>query len=308
MNSSTRLILICSACLMLTTGCSSTMPDPGRGAVPEYLRSQALYVLREAVCEETEWVKVHAAEGLLVNGYPEGVATSFEADLASAKPPYRVGVLRVLAQAVGKDKKLRQTRVDQVLAIFNDPDAADRLHALETLAKLGYNQRTDAVLEAAEPDAGRFQVYARWVIANSGKPADQAMLAQLVTGDDATLRTGAAYALRHRKAISPAALAALAAQQAESPGDVYLQSAWFVHCPRDRKLAARSALLAFLNSDKKHERNEVCLGLGYAGGARDVPILATLLRDDPEADVRVYAAFALLRLDRRSKAAFPAIP
>ena len=305
MHSSTRLILVCSACLTLMTGCSLTMPDPGRGAVPEYLRSQSLYVLREAVSQETEWVKVHAAEGLLVNGYPEDVAASFEADLASAEPPYRVGVLRVLAQTAGKDKKLRTTRIDQVLAIFNDQNAGDRLHALETLAKLGYGQRTDAVLEAAKPDAGRFQVYARWIIANSGTPADQASLAELVAGDDATLRTGAAYALRHRKAISPAALSAVeaagAAQQAEAPDDVYLQSAWFVHCPPDRKLAARSALLTFLDSDKKHERNEVCLGLGYAGGARDVPILAKLLRDDPEADVRVYAAFALLRLARRAE-------
>ena len=305
MYNSTRLILICFACLTLMTGCSSTIPDPGRGAVPEYLRSQALYVLREAVCQETEWVKVHAAEGLLVNGYPEGVATSFEADLASAKPPYRVGVLRVLAQAAGKDRPLRQSRVDSVLAIFNDKNAPDRLHALETLAKLGYDQRTDAVLEAAKPDAGRFQVHARWIIANSGKPVDQAPLAKLVAGDDPTLRTGAAYALRHRKTISRAALAAVeaavAAQQAKAPGDVYLQSAWFVHCPPDSKLAARSALLTFLSSDKKHERNEACLALGYAGGARDVPILATLLRDDPEADVRVYAAFALLRLDRRAQ-------
>jgi len=281
------------------------MPDPGRAAVPEYLRSQALYVLREAVAQEKEWVKVHAAEGLLVNGYPEGVTTSFEADLASAGPPYRVGVLRVLAQAAGKDEKLRQSRVDQVLAIFNDQDALDRLHALETLAKLGYTQRTDAVMEAARPDAGRFQVYARWIIANSGKLSDQAPLAQLVAGDDATLRTGASYALRHRKAISPAALVAIEkaviAQQEEETGDVYLQSAWFVHCLRNRRLAERSALLAFLDSEKKHERNEVCLGLGYAGGARDVPILARLMRDDPEADVRVYAAFALLRLDCRAK-------
>jgi len=288
-------------CLVLAPGCSSTMPDPSPGAVSTVLCQQALSVLQDAVHQETEWVKVHAAEGMLWSGHAEGVAMTFQKELESAQPPYRVGVLRVLAQEACRDKAAQKEYMDKILAIFHDKDAADRLHALETLAKLGYAQRTDQVLEAAEPDAGRFQVYARWVLANSGEPADQAKLAELITCDDPALRTGAAYALRHLKTLAPVALDAIETAAADQPDDIYLQSAWFVHCPPARRAAARESLLTFLNSEKKHERSELCLALGHAGGNRDTPLLAKLLRSDPESDVRVYAAFALLRLDQRAQ-------
>ena len=292
------LLLLGFACLVVNLGCSMTMPNPSREAVSLSLRTQALGVLVQAVRQETKWVKVHAAEGLLQTGHPAGVAAVFQAELASAQAPYRVGVLRVLAQAAGEDEAAKAEHVDKILAIFHDEGASDRLHALETLAKLGYADGTEQVLAAAEPDSGRFQTYARWVLANCG---DQAPLAELIAGEDATLRTGAAYALRHREILTPETLAAVESAAAANPANVYLQSAWFVHCPLDRKLEARKTLVAFRNSDKKFERNELCAALGTAGGDRDVPILAKLLRGDPETDVRVYAASALLRITRRAE-------
>ena len=291
-------------CLMLLSGCSWSMPAVSPGSVSSSVRAEALGVLRDAVAEQSDWVKIHAAEGLLWSGEAGNLSEVFAAELETAESPYRVGVLRVLAQAAGDDAAARAEYLRQVLAIFNDAEAPDRLHALETLAKLGYAERTAEVLAAAEPEAGRFQVYARWVLANSDQREDEAPLADLLGGDDALLRQGAAYALRHRQSLSPESVAALAtalaAQADDEPKDIYLQSAWYVHGPAEDELADRSALLSFLGSDQKHERNEVCLALAYAGGDRDVPTLVRLLRNDPEADVRVYAAFALLRMDDRS--------
>ena len=83
------LPLLGLVCLAVNSGCSLTMPDPSLEAVSPSLRTRALGLLLQAVREEEGWVKVHAAEGLPQNGYPQGVAMVFERDLASAEPAYR---------------------------------------------------------------------------------------------------------------------------------------------------------------------------------------------------------------------------
>ena len=75
----------------------------------EALRARALGVLRGAVAAEERWVKVHAAEALLVAGDGEAdrgeVALAFDRELAAkgSEPRYRIGVWRVLAEAARDD-------------------------------------------------------------------------------------------------------------------------------------------------------------------------------------------------------------
>ena len=281
------------------------MPDLEPGVVSASLRAEAVEVLQRTVAQESLWVKVHAAEGLIWGGEAGNIADVFEAELGTDQPAYRVGVLRVLIQAADGRTEAVQAYYERLLEIFHDEDATDRLNAIETLAKLGYAERTEQVLAAAEPDAGRMQVYARWVLSNTGTAIDEGPLAELVGGEDAAFRSGAAYALRHREHLSKATVAvigsALAAHRHERPRDVYLHSAWYVHCPRQRRPLARRMLLELLSSDAASDRNEVCLALARRGAGRDVPILVGLMRHDPSADVRAYAAFALLNMDNRSQ-------
>ena len=67
--------------------------------VPAQLRDRALSTLRNGLNTETKWVKVHAAEALIWHGYPDDIGTMFAAEAATADPQYRIGCLRVLAQA-----------------------------------------------------------------------------------------------------------------------------------------------------------------------------------------------------------------
>ncbi len=72
-------------------------------------------------------------------------------------PKYRVGIWRVLAQAAA-DKKEKQYWIDKIIAAYNDTGAEDRLHAVETLAKL----RIGVVRDVPETLEGYFRLYSLW--------------------------------------------------------------------------------------------------------------------------------------------------
>ena len=271
------------------------------------LREASIKTLRTVLAEEKEWVKVHAAEMLVFNNYPEGVREAFEAELERGPgPKYRIGVWRVLVQAAGNDKAMRQKYLDKIVAAFRDIGGPDRLHAVETLGKLGYTDASAELTAAAEQGEGTFRAYARWAVANSGKPGDEASLAALLDAADAKVRGCVGYALRYFEGILDATfekLAQAASKEAlDSSARVYLLSATYAHAHgegrRGRREEAKGELLKYIKVGGKAEKNEVCSALAAVGGQPDVEILATLL-EDAEVDVRAHAANALLRIERR---------
>ena len=273
----------------------------------EALRGKSVKTLRTVLAEETEWVRVHAAEMLVYNNYPEGVRDTFEAELKRKPPPkLRIGVWRVLARSAGNDEKMRKKYVGKIVAAFKDPDGPDRLHAVETLAKLGYAQSSPELISAANGDKGALQAYARWAVANSGKPEDEASLAELLQSNDPGVRGAVAYALRHFDAIKDKTfdtlVAATSAEPIDSSARIYLLSALYAHAMgtlrKERRPKAKDQLLGYISKGDKGERNEVASALARAGGLADLDTLAALLNDG-EADVRAHAANAVLRIARR---------
>ena len=91
------------------------------GAVSEGLRQKARQTLSTALEKEEGWSKVHAAESLLSLDYPQGVAQTFERELAlkGDEPKYRIGIWRVLARASPTDQQ-REQWINKIRAAFLD--------------------------------------------------------------------------------------------------------------------------------------------------------------------------------------------
>ena len=73
--------------------------------------------------------------------------------------------------------------------------------AAESLAKLGYSKQLDEIVEIAEKDRSVLQVYARWIMANSGSYKDESYLTELLNSENVSVRSNVGYALRHLKDI-----------------------------------------------------------------------------------------------------------
>ncbi len=263
-------------------------------------REQAVFILRQALGEGRQWTKVRAAEALLWNGYYAGVKETLERELESAGPPYRIGLWRALAKAQGNDQAAAKRYIGKIRDAFLDVHGPDRVHAIEALAKLGYSERPAELVRVAREEKGSFRAFARWALANSGDAGDETALAELLDSSDG--RVNAAYALRHLKKIQPATLTRLAAlafsPSTEARSRVYALSASYVHSSGEPKSKARQELLKYLTASNTEQQVEVCGALGTSGDRGDEAELEALLKNE-DIDVRVAAAHALLRIERR---------
>jgi SSS family solute:Na+ symporter len=199
-------------------------------------------------------------------------------------------------------EKERQAYLGKIRAVVLDPASPDRLHAVETLAKLDDKAPPAPVLaalrELADTPPGALAAYARWALVNAGAMNDAALAALLESPGEAS--RSAAYALRHLPRLSAAALEALRETAARAP-ETYALSAAYVHALGAEKPKARAALLdhATRSDAAPAERYEAAQALGMAGSAAAAGLLAAML-DDEDIDVRVAAADALLLLGRRT--------
>jgi HEAT repeat protein len=300
------LSLVLSGVIGQLCGPVGANPLQSPDTVSEALRTKAVRVLRTALADEEKWIKVHAAEALLSLGYPQGVTRRFQIELASkgGEPEYRIGIWRVLAQAAHGDRQ-RGPWVRKIVAAFVDTNGPDRLHAAETLAKLGYRARageTDTFELAGRTGRGPLAANARWILANTGRIEDTMRLAELLDSDDLATRADAAYAIRQLSKLSTVVWKKLTAAVVKAPRDdgarIYLVGAAFVHAPLDQKADFKTELLTYARSGTNDEKYEACAALARAGRTEDLPILVGLL-DNGIPDVRVGAAHAVLWIGRR---------
>jgi SSS family solute:Na+ symporter len=295
--------------------CGSIAPAAENTAqVTPGLREQAVHTLRDVLENEQRWVKVHAAEFLLELDYPDGVETAFlkELEAFGEEPEYRIGIWRVLAKATYAPKQ-RSRWIAQIRDVFLDPDAPDRLHAAETLAKLGYRIReTTASAEArtereaferAAAGADGMAVFARWMLVGSDPARGDSSLRELLASDDARVRGLTAYAVRHLPAISPATQQALVYAAETEPEDsswrVHVVCAMAVHGPAGSRAKWTEELQRYTRADETSERYQACQTLARLATEDELPLLLGRL-DDEEADVRSAAGYAVLRVGRRA--------
>ncbi len=236
------------------------------------IRPRAIEVLRNDLHNADQWFKVHAAEMLLQLSYPEGVEEEFQQELAlhGEQIKYRIGIRRVLARAAVLPQGKRDWIVE-IKTLFFDPQASDRMTAIETLGKLEVQLTDDEKEVVAQYAQTEQDPFAFWILAQNGSEDAISQLECMKESDDALLAFRAGYCLKKFQPVSKEEwLAGGGLEQAESA----------------------------LKSEDVTERKEACQILGRFGTAEGRGLLIPLM-NDPDPDVRIYAAGALLRIDRR---------
>lgn len=298
--------------------CITRKPD---SSASEHIEQQSIAVLRQVLATQHEWVKVHAAEYLIWSGHPAGVQEAFlqEEKQWGAKPQYRVGIWRVLAQAAGTPAGMK-IWTDKIMAVFLDSSATDRTHAAETLAKLKIsplendrNLTKNTLKNPVKPLA----LYTLWSTAFASPGSFRAVSGQffkliLAAGSKPGDKVIPAYALRQLKTLSDKERLLLAdaalAEPADSPARIYLLSAAFTATDRraEQWQQLYTEILKYRTSTSKGQISEMAAALAETGSRADIAWLIPLLNstgqfpdDADRADVAAAAAHAILKISQR---------
>jgi hypothetical protein len=315
-NPACHMRLIPLLLLLVTSGPISAQPSQ---------TNKSLTLLRKVLAEQPAWIKVHAAEYLIWAGYPDGVREVFikEHEQFGDQSPYRIGIWRVLAQSATSETE-RTIWTDKIKKAFLDPEAQDRLHASESLAKLRispFPDDPDLTEETLASPVKPLAIYTLWSVAYTSDQQfgrSQAKLISLVSDSpqkESAAKSMAAYAIRHLGNVRAAdwerlARAALK-EPAGSPARVYLLAAAWVTCPENETdpgllTLLHNHLLGYQNANTKAERSEMAMALAAGGNAQDLPVLRSLLNNEnslgneaDDYDVMAAAAYAILRIEER---------
>lgn len=259
------------------------------GAAPPD-RDRCLAVLREGLTSGEFWPSMHAAEALSQEGAGAEVRRALAPRLATeADARRRCGIARELVRAGDL------SHVRTLLDVLASPDTHGHAHACESLYKV--REVGDGVLlrrAMNEPETSPRSLMAAAALARWGHPEAFALVRKTLDHPDETLARTAAWILAR---IGDARdLPALRAGRDRF--ETTLTRAYFDHA-----LAAlgdeegRAALVRNLDHDDPKVRVYACEFAPDARATEAVDALARRL-DDPDLDVRLRAAQALMALAR----------
>lgn len=299
------LITLLLTMLSIAACALAGQPHGRRGQNVSAVRTEAIRVLRSAMAG-SPFDAMHAAEALLWNGFPGGVTALYREAAASSDPKARACGWRVLAQdgALTPDergaylRKVRAYTLQQITALQSPAQPGNNADfALESLAKLGYAGRDAEIVAQARGGTPVMQVLARWVLANSGKAADEAYLARLLDLSDERMRGVAAYALRYMKRLRPATIGhlerRLAAEPADAPDRFFYVIALYVQGPEPERSARKAQLYWYADHGGEEAQWQSLLRIGQRGDESDLQKLAPYLASHDK-EVRIAAANAIL--------------
>lgn len=275
-------------------------------APEDALAQRAKQILHEIFDREESWIKIHAAEALLVGGEAIEMRDRFLRLVPGVDAlPYRVGVWRVLANT-SPTLAERAECIAQVEKIFLNPKSPDRSQAIETLGKLRARMSEpmrEAARQTAREGTASMKVLAYWTLWQNGEPGTLERLLELIRSNDVDQRAIAAYALRWMRDLEPAAMTALARAADQEPegtrAQAYLASAAIaLDADPSRRAAWRAALNRIVATGTMETRFEACNGLVRHVAKEDLPLYLPLL-DDAGADTRVGAALTILYVRAR---------
>ncbi len=294
--------------------------------IQDPLKEQALTELHAVLKNNTQWVKVHAAEYLVwLHKDMSEVQKIYQEEYRQYQnePKYRIGISRVLYQTE-TDPAKKKAWLDKVLTVFGDTTSPDRIHAAETLAKLKtspaalYPQATDASLQ----DTSRIlQTYTLWATSYTSKEMEeknkQAFIRMAFEDTDPIIRKISAYVLLKSKDLTPEEWKAFAAKALEEPAsgglrNNLLQAAFVTYTGGDETIhqKIKTEITGNWKQFTAGERIELAQALAEKGGCEDAAILAAFLNNEEHhnlyevqsssgADVRAAAAYAILKIAGR---------
>ncbi len=292
-----KTLLPTALVLMLLAGCVTRTEMKAN-------RAQLISILQHEMATNSKWLRIHAAEGLLDNGESTKIVDLFRDEAATATPPYRIGVWRVLARATNGAE--RDDYIQRIRQAMMDPLAIDRISAAESLGKLDAASRSDREfiaqwLKTADDATAPFPCWLQVLSSNeSERSIDEARLVQLLTSSDPVARLRAAFALGRLKQLLPESISKIRAQlKHEAPDSIariYLITALLLHLKDESVADLENEIIAYAKG-KANEQLELGIVSGLLGRREIVPVLRALL-NNPEADARIGAANGLLRLTR----------
>ncbi|MFC5409298.1 hypothetical protein ACFPMF_08280 [Larkinella bovis] len=299
----------------MITSAETPAADP---PATDALQDQCLVELRNLLRTEKEWIKVHAAEFLLWVGEPEGVQVVYLNELQqfAAKPQYRIGIWRVLAQAAATPEEKKKW-TDQIADAFTDPVGPDRIHAAETLAKLGISPTTldaDVTRRAIAGENRPLSLYTLWGASLSDAQTaasnrQKFMALALDRQEEAAPRRLGAFILRRLGGLTSSEWKQLAEAALSEPLSSGIQlnlvhAALVTASPSATRSEPyrllRIKMLAAQQSGSVGDLMELAAALAEKGQPADVAVLTPLLKHD-FADLRASAAYAILKIKKRSK-------
>lgn len=315
---------ICAALLMLTCTTSAENRDS-----PD---KESLLALRQAVFSQSFWVKVHAIEFLADLGYHQDALQYTDGQLASfdSIPQKRIGFWRCKYRLsrTGNDRK---KWLDKIKDAYQNTSGPDRIHAAETLAKLGFSLRyfDDRIVETdlkSETDLSAFVIWGYVLPKQNGESAGFEKLFSMFDNQNAGIRKIAAYSLGFIPRFPEAKWNVLAekalTEPENSPVYPYLLSAAYIvsrsGSDQDLLLKIKQKLMALKDVQDKSARIELCRALAVNGVKTDLPVLKDLLHlENPlravsgsvthkeaaisNEDVLAAAAYAILCLQKKYK-------
>lgn len=254
--------------------------------------------------------QIHAAEVLIQFGRAPQVFSFLnrEPQRHDATPIYRVIYWRALAGASASATE-RQAWVEKIWAVIAAPGLPDRLHAVESAAKLGESVPASLVpaldawsCVAVERDA----VFLSWLLLPAHRPDNfpQILVSWLDSPDEIT-RLRAAYILRWLKPRDGLMLGALT-RAANATSDlrlssaIILGSACILRASPSNTAMWRRRLEAIVTGGEPPAIYHALQGLMTLYTLEDLPRVAALL-DHPDADVRVAAAWTVLTVESRCR-------
>ncbi|MCB0686690.1 MAG: hypothetical protein KDC53_09195 [Saprospiraceae bacterium] len=278
-------------------------------------RLDALESLRSVLHSDMRWQRVHAAEFLSSLDYVGEVDSVFRPLAQSFKDSiyYRHGIWRVLALTASPSERSRWiAKIEEVLA---DPDAPDKIHAVESLAKLRIAPPAD--VETSSDSV--YDAFALWASAYQSIEAKNLAIEKLVSFFEGNRHSDrekgiAAYALRHLGGLDDAERSKIVHAVLNTISNPDLHRSLLVLAilqtssdatdhENDQRLS--NDLQDLTVSGSLPSKRDLALVLAERGSETDIPLLQSYLNvrttDEPAlaADVRAAAAYAMLRIDRR---------
>jgi len=313
------LILASTISFFFLSGCQNN--DNSYNRIDDSTRKKTIDYLRQSVDNQSEWVKIHAAEFLIDLGYTEKLYSVFEQENYEFEtvPRYRIGVWRVLYQLANKEEK--KEWLDKIVEVYKDTLANDREHAVETLAKLNISANIageETVKTALRSDNQSLVVFTLWSLATSSEKRYKDELLSIVKSDKMAARPRklAAYALRHLKGLDDTqwkTLADYAVSENEfSENAVYILSAAYVNTPDDSLFTEtfRGVKQELVTEARKgptaiKELSQAIADRGLSDGFKMLKDLESLVKESAilssDVDLQINLDYALLKLDRKQE-------
>ncbi len=287
--------LLIKACAMLLLTGLAVADQPSM--LSREQRSQLTQVLHHGLDHRGSFISVHAAEALIALHQPELVIETFQSQADTAAARYRIGVWRVLARAQPA-KERRNEYVRRIRNVLLDANAPDHLHAMEALAKLDEPIADDAerrIVREASIYAGSGKPFALWRLTQVKNADASGTLVALLRDPDETTRARAAYVLGKLAPLSSSDIESLKRALADEPINSLARPALVVAVggAEMRQMAT--------NASSPAARYAAAMGLAEQGTSEDQQCLRELTKD-PDEDVRVASAFALLKIDLKVRA------